>query len=97
MTLKGRHWLLLWLLVFLGAASAVVARQRAALQTAQRLTELRGTRHALEARKADLERRIRYASSRAVLLPKVERMGLVFPPDSQTTFLALPGAPGRRR
>jgi hypothetical protein len=78
---------LLWLLVFLSATVAVVARQREALLTARRVGELRTDRAALEARRDDLRRRIRVASSRAVLVPKVERMGLRIPADSEQTVL----------
>ncbi|HLB54665.1 MAG TPA: hypothetical protein VJK71_06125, partial [Gemmatimonadales bacterium] len=49
MKLRGRHWLGLWLLLFLGAAALVVTRQRAAILTAGRLAELREQRQSLEA------------------------------------------------
>ena len=91
--LKGRHWLMLWLLVFLGTAVAVVARQSAAYRVAQRLRELRESRSALEARRADLERRIRVASSRPVLVPIAERtLGLHLPSDSEYRLFAPPPA-----
>lgn len=96
MKVRGRHWLLLWLLVFLGATAAVVARQREALLTARRVGELRTDRAALEARRDDLRRRIRVASSRPVLVPKVERMGLRIPADSEQTVLrVVPPVPER--
>jgi hypothetical protein len=44
MRLKGRHWVLLWLLIFLGGALVVVARQTAAFRTARRLHDLREER-----------------------------------------------------
>jgi hypothetical protein len=95
MRLKGRHWVLLWLLVFLGGALVVVARQTAAFRTARRLHDLREERSSLEARRADLERRIRVASSRQVLVPLVERrLGLHEPADSEFVLYAVP-APGR--
>jgi hypothetical protein len=95
MRLKGRHWVLLWLLIFLGGALMVVARQTAAFRTARRLHDLREERSGLEARRADLERRIRVASSRQVLVPLVERrLGLHEPADSEFVLYALP-APER--
>jgi hypothetical protein len=98
MRLKGRHWVLLWLLIFLGGALAVVARQTAALQTARRLSHLREERSSLEARRADLERRIRLAASRKVLVPKAERtFGLHEPADSEFVLFPMPAAPGGRR
>lgn len=93
MRLKGRHWLILWLLVFLGTAVAVVARQAAAFRVAGRLRDLRQERSALEARRADLERRIRVASSRQVLVPAAERaLGLHQPSDSEYRLFSVPGA-----
>ena len=49
----------------------------------------------LEARRGDLERRIRFASSRQVLVPIVERaLGLHEPADSEFVLFACP--PARR-
>jgi hypothetical protein len=91
MRLKGRHWMILWLLIFLGGALAVVARQTAALRTARRLHDLREERGNLEARRADLERRIRLASSRQVLVPVAERsLGLHEPADSEFVLFVVP-------
>jgi len=93
--IKGRHWVVLWLLVFLGGALVVVARQTSAFGTARRLRELREERSNLEARRADLERRIRVASSRQVLVPIARRaLGLHEPADSQFVLFAVP-APAR--
>lgn len=87
--LKGRHWLVLWLLVFLMIAAVVVSRQRSALLTAARLAELRERRIALEASRADLLRRIGRATSREVLVPKMERAGLHLPSDSENIRLSV--------
>jgi hypothetical protein len=93
--LKGRHWVLLWLLIFLGGAVAVVTRQTAALRTARRLHDLREERGNLEARRAELERRIRVASSRQILVPMAKRMfGLHEPADSEFVLFPVPAAPG---
>jgi hypothetical protein len=89
--LKGRHWVFLWLLVFLGGALLVVSRQTTALRTARRLHDLREERGTLEARRADLERRIRIASSRQVLVPIAQRtLGLHEPADSEFVLLPVP-------
>jgi len=90
---KGRHWLGLWLLLFLSAAAVVVTRQRAAILTASRLTELRDRRIALEATRADLIRRIGKAASREVLVPRMERAGLHLPSDSENTRLSVDSTP----
>jgi cell division protein FtsB len=89
--LRGRHWVLLWLLVFLGGALVVVGRQTAAFRTARRLRDLREERSSLEARRAELERRIRVASSREVLVPTARRtLGLHEPADSEFILFAVP-------
>src|SRR3954463_5728236 len=100
MRLKGRHWMILWLLIFLGGALAVVSRQTAAFRTARRLHDLREERSSLEARRAELERRIRVASSRQVLVPVAERgLGLHQPADSEFVLFVVPDppAPGQAR
>jgi hypothetical protein len=97
--LKGRHWVLLWLLVFLGGALVVVGRQTAAFRTARRLRELREERSSLEARRGDAERRIRNASSRQVLVPIARRsLGLHEPADSEFVLFPMPAPsePGAR-
>jgi cell division protein FtsB len=89
--LKGRHWLLLWLLVFVAVSAAVVARQSAALATARRLAALKEQRVTLEARRADLERRIRLASGRQTLAEHVEQtLGLHQPSDSEFVLFRVP-------
>lgn len=84
---KGRHWVLLWLFVFLGVAVVVQARQTSAIRTAARVGELREQRTALEAERAALERQIRLATGRRVLGERAEReLGLHFPADSEFIF-----------
>ena len=93
MRLKGRHWLMLWLVLMLGVLVAITARQTAGFRTARRLRELREERLALESRRAELERRIRAASSRQVLVPLAERtLGLHEPADSEFVLFAVPPA-----
>jgi hypothetical protein len=90
---RGRHWVIAWLLVFLGGALIVVGRQTTAFRTARRLRELREERSNLEARRAELERRIRVASSREVLVPLAKRaLGLHEPVDSEFVLFAVPGS-----
>lgn len=93
---RGRHWVLFWLAVFLAVATAVVARQRAALDTAARVRRLRDTRAALEARRAELERVIRTRTTSAELLPKVQDLGLGLPADTALTILSVRRPAGDR-
>jgi len=97
MTLKGRHWVMLWLALFLVVAITVQWRQTASIRSARRLAALRQERATLEARQADLGRRIRDASSRPVLgRTAQEDLHLHFPRDSEQAPLPLP-APGGAR
>lgn len=97
MTLKGRHWVMLWLAFFLLVAAVVQVRQTASIQMARRVAALRQERANLEARQADIERRIRDASSRPVLGRKAQvDLGLHFPRDSEQAPLPLPSVPGDR-
>ena len=94
MRLKGRHWLMLWLVGFVCVLLAIAARQRSGFYTARRLGELREERMSLEARRAELERQIRVASSRQVLVPLAERtLGLHEPSDSEFTVLPVTPSP----
>jgi len=88
--LKGRHWVMIWLTAFLVAAGSVVARQTAALRIARALNDTRVRRAALEGRRADLERRLRLAESRAVLVPRAQALGLRLPADSEIIILSVP-------
>lgn len=92
--IKGRHWLVIWSLVFLGAAALIVIRQRGAILTATRLGELREQRQALEATKAELLRAISRARSRDVLVPRMERIGLHLPSDTENIPLRVGDTPG---
>jgi hypothetical protein len=96
MPVRGRHWIAFWLVALLAALWAVIARQTAALNAARALTDLREERAALEGRRAELERRVRTAQSRGVLLPRAERQGLRLPADTEIILIPVPaGAPRR--
>jgi hypothetical protein len=89
---------MLWLLLFLVVLVAITTRQTEGFRTARRLRDLREERMALEARRGDLERRIRLASSRQVLVPIVERaLGLHEPADSEFVLFAVPPAGAAER
>ena len=82
---------MLWLLVFLCVLVGITARQTAGFRTARRLRDLREERLGLEARRAELERRIRVGSSRQVLVPLAERnLGLHQPSDSEFVLFVVP-------
>ncbi len=89
MAVRGRHWIAFWLVALLAALWVVIARQTAALNAARALTDLREERAALEGRRAELERRVRTAQSRSVLMPRAQRQGLRLPAD--TEIILIPG------
>lgn len=95
MALKGRHWVAAWLVAFLLAAVVVIARQTSGLRMARGLSDARVARATLEGQRADLERRLRAAKSREVLMPIARRLGLRQPSDSE--IILLPTPPEDRR
>jgi hypothetical protein len=91
MALKGRHWAALWLVAFLGAAWSVIARQTSAIRSARSLAASREERAQLEGHRIDLERRIRAAQSRAVLVRRArDQLGMRLPADTEIILLPEP-------
>ena len=85
---KGRHWLIVWLGLFLVSAGAVVWRQSASLATSRDLQQLEKTRGQLDVTKANLQAQILRDRSRAVLVPLAQqRLGMRLPQDSEITIL----------
>ena len=95
MRLKGRGWVAVWLMSFLGVLTWVVARQTASHVAATELREAQEQRSSLEAQRAELLRRIREAGSRAVLVPRAESLGLRLPADSEVIIDHVPTRKGR--
>jgi hypothetical protein len=87
MRLKGRIWIAIWLVFTLAVLAWVVNRDTFGFMTASELRNLRNERSVLQSDKAELMRRIRDAESRAVLIPRAERMGLRLPADSEIVIL----------
>jgi hypothetical protein len=89
--MKGRYWIAFWLLCFIIATGIVAVRTQQGFALASELGRLRDRRASLEAQKADLERRIRQATSRAVLGAVVaERLGLLPPVDTAVVVVCVP-------
>lgn len=88
-TLKGRHWVVLWLALFLAIAVIVQTRQLKAFAVAKQLGDLKDRHRTLDGVRADLERQISEASSRRVLLPRAESLGLHVPTDAEEAVLDL--------
>jgi hypothetical protein len=81
---------MIWLTAFLVAAGMVVARQTSGFRIGRARIETRDTLAALMSRRADLERRIRQAASRSVLVPRAQILGLRLPADSEIVILPVP-------
>jgi hypothetical protein len=92
MAVRGRHWIAFWLVALLAALWAVIARQTASLNAARALTDAREARATLEGRRAELDRRVRAAQSRAVLLPRASALGLRLPADTEIILIPAPPA-----
>ncbi|HEX5829844.1 MAG TPA: hypothetical protein VFY16_02610 [Gemmatimonadaceae bacterium] len=85
---KGRSVLALLLLGFVLVASLVIWRRSYGIAQGRSLRELDRELRQLQARKAELERTVRDASTRAQLAPVAERrLGLRTPHDSEVVFL----------
>ena len=96
MQLKGRHWIVLWLLVFFAVAAIVIERQTRAYALADTLARTRERRTALAAQAAALQRAIEEASSRAVIGRKAAALGLRQASGTEYELFSLPPAPGPR-
>ena len=94
MKLRGRGWVAVWLLLFLGVLTWVVFRQTASHVITTELRDAQQQRSALEAQRAELLRRIQDAGSRAVLVPRAESLGLRLPADSEIIILHVPSREG---
>jgi hypothetical protein len=92
---RGRFWLILWLGFALGVLAWVNARQAASVILARELREARAARAAAESEGATLQRRLRTAGSREVLIPRAEALGLRMPADTEMVTLR-PARTGRR-
>lgn len=89
MRLKGRHWLVFWLVLFLGTALAIATRQSKGFTTARRLGILQERRTELEAKRTELLRQIGLTTSREVLVPRMERTGMHLPSESENLLITL--------
>jgi hypothetical protein len=92
---RGRFWLILWLGFALGVLAWVNARQTASVILAREVSAARAARAAAESERAALQRRLRNAESREVLIPRAEALGLRQAAD--TEMVTLRRAPAGRR
>ncbi len=76
---------------FLAVTTSVTWRRARGNQVAARLHDLGSRFDQLQAQRTRLEGEVRRAASRVELVPRVERLGMRFPSDSQVIHLPLPG------
>ena len=93
MKIRGRHLFFFWLLAVCTALWLVIWRPPASFRLARALDETRSQRTMLQGRTADLQRRIRAASSRDALIPRAARLGLREAKDSEIFRIPPPLAP----
>ena len=90
MRVKGRIWLVFWVVFVLVILAWVIRRDTAGYMVASQLDSLRTRRSLLVGQRIDLRRRIGRASSRAVLIPRAESLGLRQSADSEIVILPNP-------
>lgn len=94
MQLRGRHWIVAWLTIFVVVAALVVTRQSEAIQVARRIRELKTRRTELLAEQIEIRRQIEAATSRQVLMPRATALGLHLPtPGTESRLFRLRVSP----
>ena len=88
--LRGRTAIALGLATFLVVTTSVVLRRARGSAAAIRLHDLGAQVDELRAQRTRIEGEVMRASSRSVLAPRVEKLGLRTPSDSQVIDLANP-------
>ena len=88
--LRGRTVIAMGLAAFLLVTTSVVWRRARGSTAAIRLHELGARIDELHAQRARLEGEVRRASSQVELVPRLQRLGLRVPSDSQVIHLADP-------
>lgn len=88
--LRGRTAIALGLGAFLVVTTSVVWRRAVGTAAAERLQRLGDEVGELEAQRTRLEGEVRRASSQVELVPRLQRLGMQFPSDSQVIDLPDP-------
>lgn len=87
---RGRTAIAIGLAAFLVVTTSVVWRRARGTEAASRLHQLGARVDELQAQRAKAEGEVRRASSQMELVPRVQRLGLRFPSDSQVVDLRDP-------
>lgn len=92
---RGRLQVALGLVAFLAVTTLIVWRRSHGLAEARRLDALVSEQAMLAAQRADLEAEVQRLSSRSVLTPVVERLGMRVPRADQVILLPAVTPPER--
>ena len=87
---RGRTAIAIGLAAFLLVTTSVVWRRARGTEAASRLHQLGAQVDELQAQRARLDGEVRRASSQMQLVPRVQRLGMRFPSDSQVVDLPDP-------
>ena len=90
MQVKGRYLVIGWTMVFLTVAGAIVLRTHRGFETQDHLRRVRDSVQAMRATRDKVRRAIGTLESRAVLEPRLERLGLRSASDSEIFRVQLP-------
>jgi hypothetical protein len=88
--LRGRTAIAIGLGALLVVTTSVTWRRAVGNAAATRLDSLRATHDELQAQRTRLEGEVRRATSQVELVPRVQRLGMRFPSDSQVIDLPDP-------
>jgi type VI protein secretion system component VasK len=88
--IRGRTAIAIGLAAFLAVTTSVIWRRARGSEAATRLHRLGAQVDELQAQRARLEGEVRRASSQMELVPRVQRLGMRFPSDSQVVDLPDP-------
>lgn len=88
--IRGRTAIAVGLAAFLVVTTSVVWRRARGSEAAARLHRLGSQVDELQAQRARLDGEVRRASSQLELVPRVQRLGMRFPSDSQVIDLPDP-------
>jgi hypothetical protein len=90
MRIRGRYLILSWTAVFLAAAAIIVLRDLSGFALVNQLDKTNRRIVLLEGMRSDYQRDIAGLTSRAVLGPRVQALGLRFGSDSEIRSLRVP-------
>jgi hypothetical protein len=90
LSLKGRHYLVGWVTVFLAVAAVITLRDRAAFATNTRIASLEDSLRVLGRQSNDLSTRLANRQAPGALSVVGERLGLKAPTDNEIERILVP-------